>query len=115
MITFICTFLQKLLECCHHLCSLYILRGCPKDADFFLKKGIKTIKDETRTYTAKSYYFLLKFAELKYQRQLWEESAKDLSEKDLSEKDLSEKDLKKAMNDMCNDMCCQNKARIAFV
>ena len=54
--------------------------------------------------------FLLKLAELKYQRQLWEESAKDLSEKDLSEKDL-----KKAMNDMCNDMCCQNKARIAFV
>ena len=38
-------------------------------------------------------YFLLKFAELKYQRQLWEGSEKDLNEA----------------------MDYQNKARVAFV
>ena len=78
MITFICTFVQKLLECCHHLGSLYILRGSLKNSDLFLKKGISII-EEMKTFTAMS-CFLLTFAELEYKRQDWKESEEKLNE-----------------------------------
>ncbi|KAG9302696.1 hypothetical protein G9A89_005170 [Geosiphon pyriformis] len=69
---FLWPVLKRLLTCFQHLGQLYVIRGSPKEADFFLRRGLE-LTQGINGYSAIS-HSLLSLAVLDSQKHSWQDS-----------------------------------------